>query len=69
MPYIRTKKGIEKLTDAEYAKRFPAPKLTYIDKRKKEYGSAEEQIEFITENGLTAWKAKVDKIKSKYPKK
>ena len=35
----------------------------------KEYGSVESQIEFITENGLDAWKTKVDEIKAKYPKK
>ena len=37
--------------------------------RKSEYGSAESQIEFITENGLDAWKTKVEEIKTKYPKK
>ena len=41
---------------------------TYKDKRLKEYGSAHEQIEFITEKGLDAWKTNVDKIKKKYPK-
>ena len=42
--------------------------LTYLDKRKKEYGRPEEQIEFITEKGLDAWKTNVDEIKKKYPK-
>ena len=37
--------------------------------RKSEYGSVDSQIEFITENGLDAWKTKVDEIKTKYPKK
>tara|TARA_R100000808_G_scaffold22276_1_gene48398 strand:+ start:219 stop:572 length:354 start_codon:yes stop_codon:yes gene_type:complete len=41
---------------------------TYKDKRLKEYGSAQEQIEFITENGLEAWQIKVASIKEKYPK-
>ena len=41
---------------------------TYTSKRLKEYGSAQEQIEFITEKGLDAWKANVDEIKKKYPK-
>ena len=40
-----------------------------ISNRMKEYGSVESQIEFITENGLDAWKTKVDEIKAKYPKK
>ena len=40
-----------------------------VSNRMSEYGSVESQIEFITENGLDAWKTKVDKIKLKYPKK
>ena len=40
-----------------------------ISNRMSEYGSVESQIEFITENGLDAWKTKVDEIKAKYPKK
>ena len=40
-----------------------------ISNRMSEYGSVESQIEFITENGLDAWKTKVDEIKGKYPKK
>lgn len=41
---------------------------TYLHRRMKEYGSAEKQIEFITENGLEAWQARVASIKEKYPK-
>ena len=37
------------------------------NKRLGEYGTPEEQIEFITENGLEAWQAKVAEIKIKYP--
>ena len=44
------------------------PELTFFEKRKIEYGTAEEQIEFITENGLEAWQSKVSEIKTKYPK-
>jgi effector-binding domain-containing protein len=40
----------------------------YSYARKSEYGSVEDQIEFITENGLEAWQAKVTEIKNKYPK-
>ena len=40
-----------------------------ISNRMIEYGSVSSQIEFITENGLDAWKTKVDEIKTKYPKK
>ena len=32
------------------------------------YGDPQEQIEFITENGLEAWQSKVADIKAKYPK-
>ena len=39
-----------------------------IFNRAVEYGSAETQIEFITENGLDAWQTKVAEIKAKYPK-
>ena len=39
-----------------------------VQKRIKEYGSIAEQIEYITENGLDAWKLKVAEIKTKYPK-
>jgi hypothetical protein len=41
---------------------------TYADKRRKEYGFAHEQIEFITENGIEAWQNRVASIKEKYPK-
>tara|TARA_R100000808_G_scaffold25075_1_gene61360 strand:+ start:1389 stop:1730 length:342 start_codon:yes stop_codon:yes gene_type:complete len=47
----------------------PEPHVeTYVDKRQKEYGSAEDQLEFITEKGLDAWQTKVSEIKKKYPK-
>ena len=40
-----------------------------VSNRMSEYGSVESQIEFITEQGLDAWKTKVQEIKTKYPKK
>jgi len=39
-----------------------------VMKRVAEYGTAEQQIEFIVENGLEAWQTKVAAIKAKYPK-
>jgi len=39
-----------------------------IDNRKAEYGTVEQQLEYITENGLTKWQEKVTAIKKKYPK-
>ena len=40
----------------------------YKRKRQKEYGSTEEQFEYIVENGLDAFITKQNGIKSKYPK-
>ena len=40
----------------------------YIRKRQKEYGTVEEQLEYIVENGLDAFISKQNGIKSKYPK-
>ena len=39
-----------------------------INKRISEYGTIEQQIEYITENGLTKWQENVTAIKKKYPK-
>ena len=39
-----------------------------VANRQKEYGSIAEQIEFITEKGLEAWKTNVQSIKLKFPK-
>ena len=39
-----------------------------VANRQKEYGSIAEQIEYITEKGLEAWKTNVQSIKTKYPK-
>lgn len=39
-----------------------------VANRQKEYGSPEKMIEYITENGLEAWKTNVQAIKTKYPK-
>ena len=41
---------------------------TYEDNRREEYGSTEDQLEYITENGLEAWQQKVAEIKAKHPK-
>ena len=39
-----------------------------IANRKKAYGTIEQQIEFITENGVEAWQEKVNQIKLENPK-
>lgn len=46
----------------------PLPEPSYLELRQAEYGTPEQQMEFITENGLEAWQAKVAEIKAKYPK-
>jgi hypothetical protein len=43
--------------------------LDQIAKRKAEYGTLEQQMENIMENGVTAEKNRVQAIKDKYPKK
>ena len=43
--------------------------LGQIAKRKAEYGSLEQQMENVMENGVTAEKNRVQAIKDKYPKK
>ena len=43
--------------------------LGQIAKRKAEYGTLEQQMENIMENGVTAEKNRVQAIKDKYPKK
>lgn len=41
----------------------------YATKRKLEYPSTEEQLDYIYHNGVDAWKADIiDPIKNKYPK-
>lgn len=57
------------LTEIPQPEPDPEPYIeTYVDKRLKEYGSVQEQIEFITENGLDAWQARVAQIKTAHPK-
>jgi len=41
-------------------------RIYWLDYRKEAYGSIGQQLEFITENGLEAWQARVADIKEKY---
>ena len=36
--------------------------------RVEAYGSSKDQMEYITEKGLEAWQARVEEIKTQYPK-
>lgn len=40
----------------------------WLTNRKNEYGKLESQLEYITENGLSAWQSYVATVKAKYPK-
>ena len=40
----------------------------YASRRSYRYGPPELQIEYIAENGLTAWQTHVDEIKAEIPK-
>jgi len=51
-------------SEEEKFKRNASPQ----EKRRKEYGSPQEQLEYIVENGLEAFIAKQQTIKTKYPK-
>jgi len=68
MKYVRTENGLEKLTDAEYAERFPIPEKTYKEKRIEEYGTVPEQLEYIVENGIDDFISRQKAIKVKNPK-
>ena len=58
----------EKKADGKWYQTWILEELTWLQKRVSAYGPVEEQIEFITENGLTPWQTKVEEIKTKYPK-
>ena len=58
----------EKRADGKWYQTWILEELTWLQKRIYAYGPTEEQIEFITENGLTPWQTKVSDIKAKYPK-
>lgn len=46
----------------------PDTRPAWMIARQDAYGTAEEQLEYITENGLAAWQAKVAQIKADNPK-
>ena len=56
------------LVGDEWQQQWEHVEIDYDKRRLAEYGSPESQIEFITENGLEAWQAKVAEIKSNHPK-
>ena len=42
--------------------------MQYIQKRKAEYPSIEDQLDDIYHNGISGWSATIKKTKDKYPK-
>jgi len=61
--------GIPKFVDGEWRSTWVYHPISgYYESRRSAYGDPAEQIEFITENGLEAWQAKVADIKARYPK-
>jgi hypothetical protein len=63
-----SKPTLEQLDAFEAQAKIIESNQAQVQKRIKEYGSVEKQIEYITENGLDAWQSKVAEIKAKYPK-
>ena len=42
--------------------------VNYIDRRKEEYPSIEDQLDILYHQGYDAWKASIKEIKDKFPK-
>lgn len=64
--YARLKEP--ELVNGEWLQTWELKEEHWIDSRAKAYGRPEEQIEFITENGLEAWQERVAEIKERFPK-
>ena len=60
--------GTPEFVGDEWRQTWVYRQVSGIEARVIAYGSATDQIEFITENGLEAWQTKVAEIKTKYPK-
>ena len=65
---FRANRGDPELVGDEWRETWNYVEIGWLEHRMEAYGRPENQIEFITENGLEAWQAKVAEIKAKYPK-
>ena len=65
---FRAVKGDPELVGDEWRETWTYVEISWLENRIEAYGRPEQQLEFITENGLEAWQAKVAEIKSNYPK-
>ena len=64
----RAENGAPELVGDEWRETWVLVDNSWRENRVDSYGAPVEQLEFITENGLEAWQAKVAEIKAKYPK-
>lgn len=60
--------GTPEYRDGQWHVVWNSERVDWRTARIQAYGLARDQIEYITENGLEAWQAKVAEIKAKYPK-
>ena len=64
----RAEPALPELVGDIWKQKWTLVENTWLENRQLSYGSAEDQLEFITENSLKDWKDKVAEIKAKYPK-
>jgi len=60
--------GEPEFVDGEWRETWDYIEKNYKEKRLEEYGAPQDQLEYITENGLEAWQTKVAEIKTRIPK-
>ena len=64
----RAEQGDPELVGDEWKQTWVLVDQSWRENRVDSYGAPVDQLEFIAENGLEAWQAKVAEIKAKYPK-
>ena len=71
-PHLRTGSApsfLSEGTSRTAAPKAPViPEPAWLSARKEAYGDLESQVEYITENGLSAWQTHVAEIKAANPK-
>ncbi len=65
---FRAHAGDPEFVGDEWRQTWDYVEISWLEHRMGAYGRPENQLEFITENGLEAWQSKVAEIKAKYPK-
>ena len=64
----KSSEGEPEFVDGEWRQTWQYTEMDWLENRIHKYGDVAEQVEFITENGLEAWQAKVAEIKANHPK-